>query len=150
MLKYQSSNVESSFSIKTVESKNFADLLSAMMNDENDFRSFRRNLVRSASRDAFLSYFLTSAFFNSWIFSSCVITSFWSEAIFSRRRSLSSFAVKQRSYALMTIWKVSFCFSFNYFQFFTHSRATSRSWCNFLKWNKTCPRSVFTQCFNYY
>ena len=38
---------------------------------------------------------------------------------FSRKRFLSFFAIKQRFYVLMTIWKVFFCFSFNYFQLFT-------------------------------
>ena len=148
MLKYQSSNVESSLSVKTIESENFVDFLSAMMNDENDFRNSRRDLVKSISKDAFLFCFLISASFNSWIFFLCVIIFFWSGAIFLRRRFLSSFVVKQHSCVLMIIWKIFFCFSFSCSQFFTHSRTASRSWCSFWKWNRTYLKSVFIQCFS--
>ena len=48
----------------------------------------------------------------------------------------------------MTIWRIFFCFFFNCFQFFTHSMTITRFWCSFLKWNRTCSRSIFIQCFS--
>ena len=74
---------------------------------------------------------------------------FYNETIFSRKRFLSPFVVKQRSCVLMIVWKIFFWFFFSCFQPFTHSMTVSRSWCSFLKWNETCSKSVFIQCFNY-
>ena len=67
MLKYQSFNVKFLFLIKTIESKDFADLLPAMMNDKRNSRNSRRDLVRSVSKNAFLSCSLASVSFNLWI-----------------------------------------------------------------------------------
>ena len=145
ILKYQFSNVELSFSINMIKLKNFADLLPAMMNDERNSRSSRRDLVKSTSRNTFLSCSLTSASFNSWIFF-YILSFFWSETILSRRRFLSFFIIKQRSCTLMIIWEIFFFF--NCSQLFTHSMTISRFWFSFSKWNQTCSKSVFIQCFN--
>ena len=46
-------------------SKNFADFLVVVMNDEKNFRNFCRNFVRLILKNAFLFYFFTSVSFNS-------------------------------------------------------------------------------------
>ena len=45
-----------------IESEIFADLLSVRMNGERNFRNSCQDLIKSISKDVFLSCFLTSAF----------------------------------------------------------------------------------------
>ena len=150
MLKYQSSNVELLFSIKTIESENSANFLPAMMNDGKMFSkfsirscqiNFERRIFILLSRKRFFQFvnlfFMYFYCFLKWDDFFALTISF----VFCYQTTFLYFNDYLKSLLL---------FFFQLFSTFYTFDDDITLLIYFLRWNQTCSKSVFIQYFSCY